>query len=392
MNITDIANRAAEAAEKAVSTRLNIADAQGRRYFLEAKELQLAFAQSLVDQLAEGGEDLLDYGSGLSQNLTRTINAKHRAIMIAKVARLEQCLKQAQDAAIDLTQKLERAEANHAACEAEFKAWQGKRVTAEDYGVSSWIAVSERMPTREDGDGNGDVLWNYPANSAAVCLWNAENMIRLSTHWMVIPPLPTNLPVGEKPKTCPKCFGDGFVEIQSGPYSRDCPLCKPPSTPERMEACSICRVMTDDWVDPNWAKGRVCRDCESKRERLSNFGEPKQELPAPPAGYRIATDEELDKLPCSDVMCFDLMEPHKGWQPSTWQQGDIVARHLRSEWRYAIRPSACPDASKVEPRSSALDESRFHAFMQKCAADYKELTGKDYPFSSEPKNIKEEQP
>jgi len=34
----------------------------------------------------------------------------------------------------------------------------------------------------------------------------------------------------------------------------------------RLEACSICGEMVSDWIDPDWAHGRVCRHCETLHE------------------------------------------------------------------------------------------------------------------------------
>ncbi len=34
----------------------------------------------------------------------------------------------------------------------------------------------------------------------------------------------------------------------------------------RVEYCKFCRELVEDWVDPDWAQGRVCRECESKHE------------------------------------------------------------------------------------------------------------------------------
>lgn len=32
---------------------------------------------------------------------------------------------------------------------------------------------------------------------------------------------------------------------------------------ERAEQCVQCHEMVTDWVDPDWANGRVCRDCDA---------------------------------------------------------------------------------------------------------------------------------
>lgn len=36
--------------------------------------------------------------------------------------------------------------------------------------------------------------------------------------------------------------------------------------PAREEQCVYCLRMVSDWVDPDWARGRVCRECEPKHE------------------------------------------------------------------------------------------------------------------------------
>lgn len=39
-----------------------------------------------------------------------------------------------------------------------------------------------------------------------------------------------------------------------------------PSFPRRVENCSYCGKQMLDWVDPDWAHGRICRRCESIHE------------------------------------------------------------------------------------------------------------------------------
>lgn len=34
--------------------------------------------------------------------------------------------------------------------------------------------------------------------------------------------------------------------------------------PERKELCTLCGNLVSDWVDPDWARGRICRPCEKK--------------------------------------------------------------------------------------------------------------------------------
>ncbi len=33
--------------------------------------------------------------------------------------------------------------------------------------------------------------------------------------------------------------------------------------PERKEHCILCGKEVSDWVDPDWASGRICRTCET---------------------------------------------------------------------------------------------------------------------------------
>jgi hypothetical protein len=40
----------------------------------------------------------------------------------------------------------------------------------------------------------------------------------------------------------------------------------PPPEAERCEPCTCCGEMVSDWVDPEWAGGRICRPCEAKYE------------------------------------------------------------------------------------------------------------------------------
>lgn len=34
----------------------------------------------------------------------------------------------------------------------------------------------------------------------------------------------------------------------------------------RKERCKLCGNMVSDWVDPDWAHGRICRECENKHD------------------------------------------------------------------------------------------------------------------------------
>lgn len=36
--------------------------------------------------------------------------------------------------------------------------------------------------------------------------------------------------------------------------------------PPRRERCTICQQLVEDWIDPDWSKGRICRKCESLHE------------------------------------------------------------------------------------------------------------------------------
>ena len=36
------------------------------------------------------------------------------------------------------------------------------------------------------------------------------------------------------------------------------------SPPVRLEMCTRCMKMVSDWVDPDWAGGRICRECEEQ--------------------------------------------------------------------------------------------------------------------------------
>jgi len=40
----------------------------------------------------------------------------------------------------------------------------------------------------------------------------------------------------------------------------------PASLSARQERCTLCGNLTTDWVDPDWAHGRICRACETKHE------------------------------------------------------------------------------------------------------------------------------
>lgn len=62
---------------------------------------------------------------------------------------------------------------------------------------SPWIKTSERYPTEQDGDCNGDI-WMFPGPlSYNVCRagWSTPQLFKWITHWM-----PTNLTRPEPPK------------------------------------------------------------------------------------------------------------------------------------------------------------------------------------------------
>jgi hypothetical protein len=54
--------------------------------------------------------------------------------------------------------------------------------------------------------------------------------------------------------------------------------------PPRKELCAYCNELVTDWVDPDWARGRICLPCYSKRD--SETGEMCAVEPATTAGER----------------------------------------------------------------------------------------------------------
>lgn len=47
-----------------------------------------------------------------------------------------------------------------------------------------------------------------------------------------------------------------------------------PEPIKRMERCSFCGALVADWVDPDWADGRICRTCETKNQPASERPNP----------------------------------------------------------------------------------------------------------------------
>lgn len=45
---------------------------------------------------------------------------------------------------------------------------------------------------------------------------------------------------------------------------QDAKIAKAGFQTSRTRCCTYCGDYVADWVDPDWAKGRICRKCESK--------------------------------------------------------------------------------------------------------------------------------
>jgi len=54
--------------------------------------------------------------------------------------------------------------------------------------VSNWIPISERMPTREDADERGEVVWLWGDGAAMVARWGEGWCDPQPVAWMPIPP------------------------------------------------------------------------------------------------------------------------------------------------------------------------------------------------------------
>ena len=52
--------------------------------------------------------------------------------------------------------------------------------------MSTWIPISERLPTREDADERGYVLWAHRDGAVGVWLWDARETTAAA--WAPVPP------------------------------------------------------------------------------------------------------------------------------------------------------------------------------------------------------------
>jgi hypothetical protein len=73
-------------------------------------------------------------------------------------------------------------------------------------------------------------------------------------------------------------FGDRFPE--DAPESAPAPPVE--STEPRRERCNYCGNLVTDWVDPDWARGRICRKCEPIHEPAPVVETYRTELNTPP--------------------------------------------------------------------------------------------------------------
>lgn len=67
---------------------------------------------------------------------------------------------------------------------------------------------------------------------------------------------------------CPQCSAEITEVLFHASKTRSCPHCDGASFDSfvRAETCTRCGEFVTDWVDPDWAGGRICRPCESKWE------------------------------------------------------------------------------------------------------------------------------
>lgn len=81
---------------------------------------------------------------------------------------------------------------------------------------SPWTPCAERMPTLEDGDEKGNVLWLREGETRNVRWVNfrAFTDIAMGTHWMPIPPLPESEP---KPEPLPMLADPLTVKVEPTP-------------------------------------------------------------------------------------------------------------------------------------------------------------------------------
>ena len=58
------------------------------------------------------------------------------------------------------------------------------------------------------------------------------------------------------------------------PLAVDAPPPAPPTPAARTEFCALCGTETADWVDPDWAGGRICRKCDNEKYPDGNAAHP----------------------------------------------------------------------------------------------------------------------
>jgi len=102
----------------------------------------------------------------------------------------------------------------------------------------------------------------------------------------------------EPPKGTPEAFQWLCIVIADNVPPSAWIDCK--SKAEWLAICKFCLRPVSDWVDPDWAKGRICRECEAKYEPTSpQRGEP---LPGatPPQPAKATEDGPSNPLPGAD--------------------------------------------------------------------------------------------
>lgn len=85
---------------------------------------------------------------------------------------------------------------------------------------------------------------------------------------------------------------------------------------ERTEACSICGTLVSDWVDPDWARGMVCRPCESKHQ---------------PSEPEICSG---CNKPENEPSIFCSVHQHPPSEPEKWEVGFCLADYHEQENKY----------------------------------------------------------
>lgn len=155
-------------------------------------------------------ERLSKYGQGLNQAMCATEEqlaaertahndtTRHLQQASGQVAHLERIARERREELTTANARAEKAEDMFNRDHASLINALGERDTAlakvaeleKKLASSGWIALSERRPTEEDGDEDGDVLWRDSYSGRVTMSKFDQCPDKDCIHWMSIPPLP----------------------------------------------------------------------------------------------------------------------------------------------------------------------------------------------------------